>query len=61
VTSLWLTFGLVGLGYTGGLFPELRLGLVAVGWCRGAIGHHARAARGSLEAAVRFLKPGARP
>lgn len=35
--SLIIVFGRVGFGYAPGLFPELRLGCVAVSWCRGSL------------------------
>lgn len=50
--SVWITLGRVGFGVSGGLFPELRLGVVAIGWCRGAIGRKAREMRRTLETLV---------
>lgn len=35
-----ITTGRCGFGRTGGLFPELRLGFVAIGWCRGSLREH---------------------
>lgn len=53
--SVWFSFGLVGFGFSTGLFPELRLGVVAVGCCRGAIAAHVRSAREGLEQALAVL------
>jgi hypothetical protein len=50
--SVWLSLGFVGFGYSGGLFPELRCGIVAIGCCRGAIGHNMRAAASKLRIAI---------
>ena len=33
-----LGVGWCGVGWSGGLLPEVRLGLVRVAWCRGWIG-----------------------
>lgn len=57
--SIWFSFGFVGVGYSGGLFPELRCGVFAVGCCRGAIGQNLRRARGQISAMLNAL--GARP
>lgn len=54
--SVWLTVGLVGFGYDrDNLFPELRLGLVAVGWCRGALRQHIDIYRAQARNALRSL------
>jgi hypothetical protein len=53
--SIWLSFGLCGFGFSRGLFPELRLGVVSVGWCRGAIAAHVRSAREALDNALAVL------
>lgn len=53
--SVWLSFGLVGFGYSLGLFPEVRLGVFSVGWCRGAIAAHVRSARETLEQSLMLL------
>lgn len=53
--SVWFTVGFVGFGASGGLFPEVRLGLVSVGCCRGAIAMHMQIARQTLSKAVDFL------
>lgn len=57
--SLWISFGLCGLGANGGLFPEIRLGVVRVGCCRGAIADHAARARSRLEQALKAVVQGA--
>lgn len=49
--SFWITFGWVGVGANGGLFPEVRIGVVALGCCRGAVTERLRAAiRSALHA-----------
>ena len=51
--SVWLTFGLVGFGYDrDSLFPEWRLGLVAIGGCRGALREHIEAYRAQARNAL---------
>jgi hypothetical protein len=40
--SVWFSIGWVGFGVDAGLFPEIRCGLFAVGWCRGSIGQNLR-------------------
>jgi hypothetical protein len=48
--TVW--FGLhlwCGFGVTGGLFPEVRLGILRIGCCRGAVGDRMRDARARLE------------
>ena len=53
---MWLTVGLVGFGYDrDNLFPELRLGLIAVGWCRGALRQHIDIYRAQARNALRSL------
>ena len=54
--SVWLTFGLVGFSYDrDNLFPELRLGLVAGGCCRGALRQHIDIYRAQARNALRSL------
>jgi len=49
--SVWISLHLwCGFGVTGGLFPEIRLGIVRVGCCRGAVADRMRGARDRLEA-----------
>jgi hypothetical protein len=45
--------GLFLPGYTGGLVPELRLGLVRVIWCRGSMIERLRSYQSALMDAVR--------
>lgn len=40
-------------GYTGGLVPELRLGLVRLSWCRGSLIDRLRRWQSALVEAVR--------
>lgn len=54
--SVWVTVGFVGFGLSRGLFPEVRLGVVCVGWCRGAIGQRARTAWHSTRKALEMLR-----
>ena len=35
--TLILEFGWCGFGWEGGLVPEIRLGLLRIGWCRGSL------------------------
>ena len=54
--SVWITFGRVGFGYArDSLFPELRLGMVAIGGCRGALREHIEAYRAQARNALRSL------
>lgn len=54
--TVWITFGRVGFGVTRqALFPEIRCGLFAVGWCRGALADHLAAFRASARAAWEML------
>lgn len=55
--TMWLSLGLVGFGVSGGLFPELRLGIFAIGWCRGAITDRIAALRERLRLAIEVLRP----
>ncbi len=56
--TIWLTWGLVGFGWQRDrLFPELRLGIVAVGYCRGAIRSHVESFRTQARLALDALKP----
>lgn len=59
--SVWLSLDLCGFGVTGGLFPELRLGILRIGCCRGAIAERARDARSRMERTLTALGLGARP
>lgn len=54
--SAWVTIGWVGFGASGGLFPEVRLGLLAIGCTRGAISDHIHLARRTLSRAVDILR-----
>jgi hypothetical protein len=53
--SIWFSIGWRGVGYSAGLFPEVRLGVLSIGWCRGAIGERARAAWHSARLALQTL------
>ena len=44
--TIWIAFGWFGFGATGGQFPELRVGLIAVGCSWGP--HHRNDARWAL-------------
>jgi hypothetical protein len=60
--SVWITLGWVGFGASGGLFPELRAGIIAIGCCRGSIADRMQIARQTLHKAVDALRwHGARP
>jgi hypothetical protein len=50
--SVWITLHRCGFGYSPGLFPELRCGLLSIGWCRGAIAERLRTAAASLRSAL---------
>lgn len=56
--SVW--FGIhiwCGFGCNGGLFPELRLGVIRVGCCKGAVGERVRKATARIaEAAAAALR-----
>lgn len=54
--TVWLSLDLCGFGGNLGLFPELRLGLVRVGWCRGAITEHLEDARDRLRRVLSELR-----
>lgn len=49
-------FGWCGFGFSGGLFPELRLGLVRVFAWRGSLIEHMRVWRHALDAKLDALK-----
>lgn len=53
--SIWLSIGWHGFGVSAGLFPELRIGIIAIGCCRGAVRQRIVAASGSVQAALRAL------
>jgi hypothetical protein len=53
--SVWFSVGLVGFGASAGLFPELRLGVLAIGWCRGSIAENMRFFAGRLRTAMQAL------
>lgn len=53
--SAWISFGRCGFGGNLGLFPELRLGIVRVGCCRGAIVDHLRALRIQAEETLKGI------
>jgi hypothetical protein len=56
--TIWITFGLVGFGVTReALFPEVRLGLVAIGMCRGALRDHIGKFRAYARAALAAVRP----
>lgn len=60
--SVWITLGWVGVGASGGLFPEVRAGIIAIGCCRGSIADRMQIARQTLGRAVDLLRwTGARP
>jgi hypothetical protein len=40
--SVWFSFGWVGFGLSNDLFPEVRCGMFAIGWCRGSIARNLR-------------------
>lgn len=56
--SLWVSIGLRwrGIGLSGGLFPELRLGFLAIGCCRGAIAARLETWRAETRAALDALR-----
>ena len=47
-----ITTGWCGFGCTRGLFPEIRLGIVAIGWCRGSLRDHVAAKIADIYAAT---------
>jgi hypothetical protein len=49
------SIGLRGICYSAGLFSEIRLGVVSIGWCRGAISERARSAWCSARKALELL------
>ena len=55
--SVWVSIGLRwrGIGFSGGLFPELRLGFLAVGWCRGVLAERLADWRAQTRAALDAL------
>jgi len=53
--TILLGFGWHGFGWQGGLFPDLRLGLLRVSWCRGWIGHRIAGWREALRVAARGI------
>lgn len=57
--SIWVSIGWHGVGISTGLFPELRLGFVAIGCCRGAVRQRIVAAAESVAAALRAFRIGA--
>ena len=50
--TILLGFGRCGFGWQGGDMPELRCGLVRMGWCRGWIGFRIATWREALQAAT---------
>ena len=50
--SIWLSLGARGFCWSGGLFQELRLGVISIGWCRGAIAENLRTAAARLRMAL---------
>lgn len=54
--TVWISLGLVGFGISGGLFPEIRLGLVAVGCCRGTLTARLQRGRALLREAIDHLR-----
>lgn len=56
--TVWLTFGWVGFGASAGLLPELRLGLVALGCCRGAPRERVEMLRAGIRSAIATLAGG---
>lgn len=56
--TMWVTFGWVGFGITReALFPEVGLGFIAIGWCRGALRDHVRTFRAYAKAALAAVRP----
>jgi len=53
--SVWISLGFVGFGASAGLFPELRLGVLAIGWCRGSIAENMRFFSDRLRTAMQAL------
>lgn len=54
--SVWISFHRwCGFGGNLGLFPEVRLGVLRLGCCKGAIGAKVRAAREQVEITYRHL------
>jgi hypothetical protein len=60
--TAWITFGWVGAGIDrDSLFPQLRLGCIAIGWCRGSIHDKCEAMRVQLTHALEVLGWGQKP
>lgn len=57
--SVWLSIGWHGWGVSAGLFPEIRLGFIAFGCCRGALRQRIVATAESVAAALRAFRIGA--
>jgi hypothetical protein len=56
--TVWLTLGWVGFGANAGTLPELRLGLVALGCCPGALRERVDAFARAVAEAIRTLGKG---
>lgn len=54
--TVWCSLGRCGFGGNLGLFPELRLGVVRIGCCRGAITGHIEEMRDRLRRALASLR-----
>jgi hypothetical protein len=58
MVSAWITLGLVGFGWNGPPLMQLRLGIIAVGFCLGGIPQHLARARQALGEALAALRSG---
>ena len=54
--TVWITLGWVGFGATAGTLPEIRLGLVALGVCPGALRERVDAFARGVAAAIQALR-----
>jgi hypothetical protein len=59
--TIALEIGWVGFGFEGGLVPTVKLGCVALWWCRGSVTEVLLGFRYSLSDAARELKRSIRP
>lgn len=54
--TIAIELGWCGFGYEGGLIPTVKLGVIAMWWCRGSISEQVRNLRCTLAEAARELR-----
>lgn len=59
--TIAIEMGWCGFGFAGGLVPTVKLGVIALWWCRGSVVEMLTGLRCSLAEAARELKRSVRP